>query len=1085
MKRVIPLLLAVFITLTMLQPCFFATAEDSTVYVKKHVSILYDNSGSMKERTGGEQNLKWCYASYAAQVFTGLLNDTDTLSITFMEGDPLSDLDLKGPRQKAVSAVLERTKTAQADTPIKQITAALAVLEKGGLKTGLGSNAPGEQYWLVLTTDGVFRENSSSVPVDRVVSELEAIMDKYPDLHVVYFGIGTKNDNSENKAVDFRSDSNVERSLLDRLHSHANFSAVYAESQDEIVDTMKKLSNQISGRYSVTNEYEVSGTEVRLYLSGEGSPIRNIAVMAQQTDARLVSAVTESGAKLTIDREAEIRYPYNSNYANVPDDTLGGYVSLIAGPGGSKVPNGMVTLTFSEPVNKEQISLMYEPAIHIRLQIERKNSEGKWETVPYSADLIEGDEIRVSYAICEDETDKELDTSKLFGKTESHILLNGRELKDGQSAVLEQGDALVDVRISMMDGGYQISTSQTLHVGLPGAGDFSVSSSGPIELQRSAAAQNTAKAVEFTVLFRGETPDPSRTKGMRLQVTGDDGALKGKMENPAPNIFRFTPQDDSCKAGEYTVHLVLDGTDMASETIRILPNEATYTAEAGPSISVMSNEVASNRTPVTFTVTAHRDEGDEPITPAEADLFTVRAEDGDKSVSGQTGWQDGGVITFTMQDASVAAGNYGVGLWKGEEKLAQTHITVIHYDAYYTVETVVSEPNEVDRFALNNNTANVSFIVYEDGVPCTPSQLESMLERQLIVSSSPEEPHVKIDVQIGTVKGKTALICTPHDSTRSWIALLFRHELMSFGLTGPHKGPFKICLQVDMPHGDADMGELELTGDRPLYWIISLIILGILVIIGIVILDNVKAFRLKKGTIWTFSMRYDEDAGCYQASRNGGSTATGWGWKPMFPVPIDESHVINNVHFVAARNQGRRKRRRNKERTFLSFIRQHPMVVLKAHQVHNLGLFYHSDISPDVAELLKKIGSEGAAELRNGPEVYDEESFFSCKAQIANVDPTFQMESNEIQSDTPTVSAAKKRRRGRKRKSPKAKAVLQKVETVGQTATYQISSNSAMIYKKSRDEANADIMVWVYQAREKQSQGSRSRAYVKRKRKKR
>ena len=93
-KRLIAVL-CVLVCLFALVPA--ASAVDETVYVRKHVSLLYDDSGSMNQNAG---NLKWCYASYAAQTFAGLLNDTDTLSLTFMKvGEPAIPVDLTQDRQ--------------------------------------------------------------------------------------------------------------------------------------------------------------------------------------------------------------------------------------------------------------------------------------------------------------------------------------------------------------------------------------------------------------------------------------------------------------------------------------------------------------------------------------------------------------------------------------------------------------------------------------------------------------------------------------------------------------------------------------------------------------------------------------------------------------------------------------------------------------------------------------------------------------------------------------------------------------------------------------------------------------------------
>lgn len=876
--------------------------QDDTVYVRKHVSILYDNSGSMKDKKAGETNLKWCYASYAAQVFTGLLNDTDSLSITFMDGTPLKNLNLDGIRQDAVSAVYKRTTTANADTPISQIGAALTVLKEEGLREGLGENDAGEQYWLVLTTDGVFREDSVNLSVERVADELETILEKYPDLHVVYFGIGTQNDSSASRAVDFREGSSVDKELLNCLHAHPNFTAVYAENQEQIVATMQALSNQISGRYSVSNDYKIVGNQIHIYLSGEGSPIRNIAIMAQETNAKLVSATAEDGSVLKVGREAQIRYPYNTEYANVSEDTLGGYVALITGQSGEKLPKGTVTLTFSEPIDENGISLMYEPAIHIRLQVEHKTAEGQWEMVPENADLVEGDELRIGYSVCEDETGAVLDTTKLFGKTEATILYNGEALDKNETVTVTKGDVLLDARVSMMDGGYQISASRTLHIRLPDVGDFTVTSAGPIELRRSEVAENIEQYIEFVALLRGEPANASITEKLELKVDGDAGHLSGTTEKPADHIFRFVPRDDSCKAGTYTVHLLYDGAEVSKEEIRILPNEVTYSAEAGQSISIMSNHVSDNDSYVTFTVIAHRDEGDMPITADELELFSVRSMRGGQSFNGYMGFLEEGVITFTPQDSAQEPGDYSVSLWKGDQKLAETAFSVIHYDATYTVETVISDPNTVDRFALQDNRTSACFIVYEDDVPCTPAQLEAMLGRQILVTTSLSSPFVDMDVSIGEVNGKTALICVPTSSTRSTILRFFHYVCISSGIGGLAKDSFDIFLKVDMVHGTEEVGTLHLIGYKTSYLIIFVVFLLCLILILMLSVSNLRAVRMKKGKIWYFCVQQsccDEDVSYHIAAVS--ECRTGMGARLML-IPRNERHYFKGLLFIAKPN---------------------------------------------------------------------------------------------------------------------------------------------------------------------------------------
>lgn len=916
-KRIISFILAAVMLLSV--PGVLFAASDSTVYVKKHVSILCDDSGSMRSHLDGGPNLKWCYSSYAVQVFTGLLNDTDTLSISMMNGKNTNNsgdtfaVDLKGDRQRAVDLVRDKTSWIYGNTPIGSIGRALKVLTDQGLKKGSGANEPGEQFWLVLTTDGRFTEGSGNILVDKgeVVSEFLSILEDYPDLNLVYFGIGAENDDSDECAWDFRegsSDPNEQpgskphSQYVQELNSHHNFTAVYSDTQAGMITTMQGLSNRISGRYSVTEDCTVNGNEVTMYLSSEGSPMRNIALLAQNTDAQLVSAETEDGTRLEINRSAKVRYPdYNPNYfSNMPEGTLGGYAALVTGKGGEKIPSGTIKLTFSEPVTKEDLSLMYEPAIYVRLNVEKKNQNGEWVPVADSATLVEGDEIRVNYDVCEDGTGRVLDIDKLFGRNEATLLFNGRQIEAGESVTVQKGDSVLDIRISMMDGGYQISRTRIIRTTEPGAANFTTASSGPIELRRAEAAQNETKHIDFTVSFNGEPLSDEYMSKMRVEATGEGKTkLSGSTEVLPGGIVRFTPRDENCKAGEYVVKLFYDRDELITEFVTILPNETTFTAQAGKSVSILSNNVADNEEFVTFTVIAHRDEGEGPITEEEAKLFRV-VPDG-SFVNGVIGYMDGGVITFTLKDPSAVPGEYPVSLWKDDQKLASTYFTVIRYDATYTVETVVSDPNDIDRYRLHENEKSVSFIVYEDGVPVPASQLNAMLDEQIIITSSRTSKLMKLDIKTGTVNGKPALVVTPVSSTRSAFVRFFHHIAMSIGSL--HIGDLDIGIKVDTLHGCEDSGTLRLTGYR-VWPIVLLIALGaLLVLAGFLIFSNLAAVRFKKGKLWGFSVSVSKNGPVLQYHVNNlSSRKIGKNFRLMLaPVPEKADH--KGMKFEAKRRE--------------------------------------------------------------------------------------------------------------------------------------------------------------------------------------
>lgn len=68
-KRVLSVLL-VAVMLACLIPCFAAPVSADSLYIRKIVSVVYDDSGSM----AGD---KWACANYAMQAFCGMLNSED------------------------------------------------------------------------------------------------------------------------------------------------------------------------------------------------------------------------------------------------------------------------------------------------------------------------------------------------------------------------------------------------------------------------------------------------------------------------------------------------------------------------------------------------------------------------------------------------------------------------------------------------------------------------------------------------------------------------------------------------------------------------------------------------------------------------------------------------------------------------------------------------------------------------------------------------------------------------------------------------------------------------------------------------
>ena len=186
MKRIATLLLAVLMVASIVAGMILPVAADS-MYIRKIVSVVYDDSGSMS----GD---KWAYANYAMQTFCGMLNSEDQLFVTYMSHtlkysnyDP-EKVDLSaGGIQNSVDKI--RGHRDSDSTPYKAVKIAY-----DKLKSVKDSN-PNTQYWLVVITDGAFDECGSGSSAKRYLNQefgkyTDSVMPNGTNPQVTFMGIG-------------------------------------------------------------------------------------------------------------------------------------------------------------------------------------------------------------------------------------------------------------------------------------------------------------------------------------------------------------------------------------------------------------------------------------------------------------------------------------------------------------------------------------------------------------------------------------------------------------------------------------------------------------------------------------------------------------------------------------------------------------------------------------------------------------------------------------------------------------------------------------------------------------------------------
>ena len=245
-KRIVSLLTAALLICGILFGVAASVVFAESLYVRKIVSVVYDDSASM----GGQD---WAYANYAMQTFCGMMNSEDQLFITYMSGvlyNPLykpysADLS-SGGIQGSVDSI--RSHQDSGSTPYDAVETAMKKLEK------TQDSNPNTQYWLVVITDGYFNEMNGMYE-DQAVNML--------DTNLADFTKKTM-PNGTNPQVTFLSTGGGAVSPTEKTDK--GIFTYHAEDAEGIMTTMSAMADRISGRTRLSNSdiTQVNDTTIRV-----------------------------------------------------------------------------------------------------------------------------------------------------------------------------------------------------------------------------------------------------------------------------------------------------------------------------------------------------------------------------------------------------------------------------------------------------------------------------------------------------------------------------------------------------------------------------------------------------------------------------------------------------------------------------------------------------------------------------------------------------------------------------------------------------------------------------------------------------
>ena len=333
MKKVLSFLLLAGLLWSLFCMSPAALADTLSVRNRKIVSVVYDDSGSM----AGE---KWEYTNYAMQCFAAMLNKEDRLDITYMSTYRRGSFSVDtGNRADSVRKIREHTDSD--DTPVEAVDVAFQTLES------VKDTNPNSQYWLIVMTDGQMDDVES-----RINKIAQATMPNGTAPHIVFLTI-----------------CDTDKEFTPTFDPYPNIENRSAQTADEIIGVISDIACNIAGRFPVESGAIKVINDTTVEITSD-LPLINIGILSQRSTAQVVSAVAQNGNALRNEGDVPVKAPDMFPDA-LPAEAvaaLNGNVALLSAAAGN-IPAGTYTVTFSAPIAKEDLVVMFEPAFELRLEL--------------------------------------------------------------------------------------------------------------------------------------------------------------------------------------------------------------------------------------------------------------------------------------------------------------------------------------------------------------------------------------------------------------------------------------------------------------------------------------------------------------------------------------------------------------------------------------------------------------------------------------------------------------------------------------------------------------------------------------------
>lgn len=336
-KKIFSIILILAFTLSFLSFNVFADEKTNTS-IKKVVSIVYDDSGSMDNA-----NEDWAYASYSLQNLIGLMNSNDELSVVKMsEYSQTVNFNLTENEERKGDIKSVENWMAKGNTPFSAVETAVSWLKS---KKSFYADSQNVEYWLIVITDGSF---GSGYPTN-MKSYLDSIKNSMGNskFEGVFVAIG--ND----------VPSNVKNDWISVTGNHL----ITASNSSDIVNAMSEVSGLILGQGGKSaNIVPTIGSDGKSITFETSLPLKKFIIYEQNQSVGIESILAE-------EERGSVVSDFSTNKPG--KGSVKSRIIHCEAIENDYIPMGKITVNFDSKidVDSSKFKILAVPAVNVSLRV--------------------------------------------------------------------------------------------------------------------------------------------------------------------------------------------------------------------------------------------------------------------------------------------------------------------------------------------------------------------------------------------------------------------------------------------------------------------------------------------------------------------------------------------------------------------------------------------------------------------------------------------------------------------------------------------------------------------------------------------